>query len=100
VIMVFERIENELELLERHIIVLQKVIKNAPVGIRKIADETKISKHKIRYSLRVLEHKGMITPTAHGANPTEKAREFQEQLEDKINRIKEKIEELENKIDR
>lgn len=98
--MVFERIENELELLERHIIVLQKVIKNAPVGIRKIAEETKIPKHKIRYSLRVLEHKGMITPTAHGANPTEKAHEFQEQINQKIDRIKEKIKDIENKIDR
>jgi len=98
--LMFKRIENELELLERHIIVLQKVIKNAPVGIRKIAEETKISRHKIRYSLRVLEQKGMITPTAHGASPTEKAIEFQEELDQRIERIKERIKELENKIER
>jgi len=95
---VFERIENELELLERHIIVLQKVINNAPVGIRKIAEETKIPEHKIRYSLRILEHEGMITPTAHGANPTEKARQFQKQVGQKIETIKDKIAQIEEKL--
>jgi predicted transcriptional regulator len=92
--LLFDRLEYEVELLKRHIIVLKKVISGAPIGIRKIADETGIPEHKIRYSLRVLEQKGMITPTTHGANPTEKALQFQQQLDQKINIIMQKIQQI------
>ena len=92
--LLFERIEHELELLQRHTIVLQKVIDGMPIGIRKIADETNIPEHKIRYSLRVLEQKGMITPTQYGASPTEKAIKFKQQLGQKIKSITDQLQRL------
>lgn len=94
VMWLFERLEYEIDLLERHIIVLNRVIEGAPIGIRKIAEETGMPEHKIRYSLRVLEQKGMIMPTTHGASPTEKALEFQEVLDEMLERVVERLQQV------
>ncbi len=58
------RVLHELELLKRHIIVLKKVIDVGPIGIMKLSLETG---HLVRYSLRVLEQQGLITPSTQGA---------------------------------
>lgn len=71
--MLTEKLEHELELLERHLVVLKMVIREEPIGILKLAEETGLPKHKVRYSLRLLEHEGLIEPSLHGAITTDKA---------------------------
>ena len=65
--MLTSRVQNELELLKRHIIVLRKVMDSGPIGIMKVSMETGIPDHQVRYSLRVLEQQGLITPSKQGA---------------------------------
>jgi predicted transcriptional regulator len=53
--MLINKIEVELEMLERHLLILKFVIREEPIGIMKLAETTGLPKHKVRYSLRVLE---------------------------------------------
>ena len=67
------RIQHELELLKRHIIILKKVMDSGPIGIMKLSGETGIPDHLVRYSLRVLEQQGLIAPSTQGAVATKSA---------------------------
>jgi len=69
-------LRNEVDLIERHIKILRLVLKNKPIGIIKLAELSSMPQHKVRYSLRVLEHHGIIRPSPQGAEPTKKAEEF------------------------
>jgi predicted transcriptional regulator len=51
----------------------------------------------VRYSLRVLEEEQLIEPTSQGATTTDQAREFVAELDDKVENISEKLEDM--KID-
>ncbi|MCE8423779.1 MAG: hypothetical protein J5U17_07710 [Candidatus Methanoperedens sp.] len=79
------RVRHELELLNRHVIVLKKVIESGPIGIMKLSLDTGIPDHRVRYSLRVLEHHGLIVPSTQGAVATKSAAaafsDFEEELE-------------------
>lgn len=74
--MLTDKLEHELELLERNLLVLKMVIREEPIGILKLAEETSIPKHKVRYSLRLLEHEGLVEPSLHGAITTDKMIKF------------------------
>ncbi|MDD2778594.1 MAG: hypothetical protein PHS47_02900 [Methanocellales archaeon] len=74
--MLTDKLEHELELLERNLVVLKTVIKEEPIGILKLAEETSLPKHKVRYSLRLLEHEGLVEPSLHGAITTTKMVQF------------------------
>ncbi|NPV61211.1 MAG: transcriptional regulator [Methanotrichaceae archaeon] len=76
-----EKVSGELEMLRRHLIILKHVVENEPIGILKLAEETQIPSHKVRYSLRVLEQEGLIAASAPGAVTTEHTRPFLEQLD-------------------
>ena len=65
------RLVEEIELLERHVQILRLVVEKEPIGIIKLSEASNVPQHKIRYSLRVLEHKGMISPSPRGAVATE-----------------------------
>lgn len=69
------RVQHELELLKRHVIVLKKVMESGPIGIMKLSTETGIQDHLVRYSLRVLEQQGLIEPSPQGAVATMSAKE-------------------------
>ena len=69
------RVQHELELLKRHIIILKKVMDSGPIGIIKLSTETGIPDHLVRYSLRVLEQQGLIEPSTQGAVATMSAKE-------------------------
>ncbi|MDK2892734.1 hypothetical protein [Methanohalophilus sp.] len=88
--MLFDQINQELELTQRHLVVLKKVIKDGPIGILKIAEETKMPTHKVRYSLRVLELEGLIKPSTHGAVAGDRTEEFLSGFEEQITSIIEK----------
>jgi predicted transcriptional regulator len=90
--MLINKIELELEMLERHLLILKYVIREEPIGIMKLAEMTTLPKHKVRYSLRVLEHEGLIGPSMHGAVSTEKTRKFVQTLEDRIDGLEKKVE--------
>ncbi len=79
-----EKVSGELEMLQRHLIVLKQVVENEPIGILKLAEETKIPSHKVRYSLRVLEQEGLIRASAPGAVTTERTRPFLQELDSMI----------------
>lgn len=71
-----DRVRLEIELLERHILVMKAVVENQPIGIMKLAELLNLPFHRIRYSLRVLEHMGYIRASQAGAVATYKTEEF------------------------
>lgn len=77
----------ELEMLRRHLIILKQVVENEPIGILKLAEETKIPSHKVRYSLRILEHEGLIAASSPGAITTERTKPFLDDLDSLIEKI-------------
>ncbi len=92
--MLISKIELELEMLERHLLILKYVIREEPIGIMKLAETTNLPKHKVRYSLRVLEHEGLIGPSMHGAVTTEKTRPFVQSVSARIDVLEKKVEEI------
>ena len=72
--------QGELELLTRHIRLLQFVQKHGPIGIIRLSTLLGVPKHKVRYSLRILEKEGYIKPSTQGAMSTEKVALFFEQI--------------------
>jgi predicted transcriptional regulator len=71
-------ITEEFEILERHIRMLRTVKSNQPVGLIKLSEMTGIPKHKVRYSLKLLEQQGIIRATPEGAVVTDDYDEFME----------------------
>jgi len=67
--------EKELDLLIRHIDILKTVRDHGPIGIIRLSQITGQPQHVIRYSLRTLEHDGIIRPSAQGAIITDKVHE-------------------------
>jgi len=99
--MLTEKVKRELEMLRRHIIILKYVVENEPIGILKLAEETGIPSHKVRYSLRVLEQVGLIAASAPGAVTTERTETFIKDLDSAIDQILEMTRELKDvKIER
>lgn len=94
--MLFEQINRELELTERHLIVLKKVIEDGPIGILKLAEETEMPTHKVRYSLRVLEQEGLIKPSTHGAVAGDQANDFLSGFEVQMTAIIERASRIRN----
>jgi len=89
--MLAKRLEREIDILGRHLTVLKAVVREEPIGILKLAEEVKLPKHKVRYSLRVLEHEGLIEPSSRGAITTKKATKFITQFESKMGQLEKKL---------
>jgi predicted transcriptional regulator len=87
-----DRLEKEVDMLERHLTVLRMVDENEPIGIVKMSNETGYPHHKIRYSLRVLEEEDLIEPSSQGAISTERTEEFLEELDEKLDDMASRIE--------
>jgi predicted transcriptional regulator len=88
---VIERIDTEVEMLERHLRVLRLVIRNEPIGIVQLADELSIPDHKVRYSLRVLEEEGLIEPTDRGATTTADLQTYVDGANGRIDGLRERV---------
>ena len=93
-----DRLRRDLDLLHRHIAVLQAVEENQPVGIMRLSKRLGVPQHKVRYALRVLEQDGLIRPSRAGAVATKKAKPFHEQLRVVLNEMKETVETLRNSL--
>jgi predicted transcriptional regulator len=89
--MVTDKVKRELEMLKRHLIILKHVMENEPIGILKLAEETGIPSHKVRYSLRVLEQEGLIAASAPGAVTTERTEAFLQDLDIAIDGLQEMV---------
>lgn len=89
-----EKIENEVEMLDRHTSILRLVVEEEPIGIVALSNETGYPHHKVRYSLRVLEEEGIIEPTPQGAVPMERANEFLSEYNDQLEEVIGQFEEL------
>ncbi|SFG04256.1 Predicted transcriptional regulator [Halopelagius inordinatus] len=89
-----DRLEKEVDMLERHLQVLKMVIESEPIGIVKMSNETGYPHHKVRYSLRVLEEENLIEPSSQGAITTERTAEFVDELDEKLDEIVDKLDSM------
>jgi predicted transcriptional regulator len=87
-------LEDEIELIQRHVKILKLVTKNEPIGIIRLSKLSKLPQHKVRYSLRILEHNGIIKPSPRGAVSTNKAKKFLEVLPSKLEPLADRLREV------
>ena len=90
--------EKELDLLIRHIDVLRTVRDHGPIGIIRLSQITGQPQHVIRYSLRTLEHDGIIKPSAQGAIITDKITETLGMLESTLDDMITTMSDLKKKL--
>ena len=75
-----KKLTTEVELLKRHVLMLRITKENQPIGIIRLAEMMGLPKHKVRYSLRLLEEAGLIEPSTGGAKVTEGYDEFMKEI--------------------
>ncbi|MEA4978166.1 MAG: hypothetical protein VB016_06450 [Methanomassiliicoccaceae archaeon] len=88
----------EIELIERHIKMLMITKENQPVGIIRLSEMLELPRHKVRYSLRMLERDGVIVATPDGAVVSDKYEIFMNEMSQYLNELKERIEEVRAQI--
>jgi predicted transcriptional regulator len=66
-----DRLESQVDKERRDVEVLREILESGPIGIVRLADETDLPQHKVRYSLRMLEDDGFVEPTPEGAVPAD-----------------------------
>lgn len=96
--MVLNKLKNEAEIALRHLSVLKVVLEKQPIGIFKLSEILNMPKHKVRYSLRVLEQSGIIAPTHQGAVIRENGHKKIEELKKEIEEVKKILNEIEEII--
>ncbi|WP_191906188.1 MULTISPECIES: winged helix-turn-helix transcriptional regulator [unclassified Haloarcula] len=89
-----DRLEDQVEKEGRDLSILEAVIENGPIGIVRLAEETGVPKHKVRYSLRMLEDDELIEPTPQGAVPADNIDERVATINDGIGRLVEQLDGL------
>ena len=90
--------EKELDLLIRHIDILKTVKDHGPIGIIRLSQVTGQPQHVVRYSLRTLEHDGVIKPSSQGAIVTDKVHETLGTLESTLDDFITTMSELKKKL--
>lgn len=85
-------LSDDVELLERHISILKTVRANQPVGLIRLSEMTGIPKHRVRYSLKLLEQQGIIHATPDGATVTDRYEDFMSEVADYIEALAKRIE--------
>jgi predicted transcriptional regulator len=92
------KIESEIELLQRHVQMLKAIMDNEPIGIIRLSELLDYPQHKVRYSLRILEQEGLIKPSPEGAVTTDKLRAFMEQLKVILDDMDRTVQELKTQL--
>jgi predicted transcriptional regulator len=90
-----DRLLNQVEKEERDQRILRTVMEQGPIGISRLAEETDIPEHKVRYSLRMLENDDLIEPTPDGAVPAEDIDDRLAAIDDGIDDIVSRLEAIE-----
>ena len=93
-----ERLRDQVEKESRDLSILEAVIDAGPIGIVRLAEETGIPEHKVRYSLRMLEDDGLVEPTPQGAVPADDIDERVADINAGLDRLVERLTELEAAI--
>jgi predicted transcriptional regulator len=93
------KIESEIELLERHVKMLNAIMQHEPIGIIRLSELLDIPQHKVRYSLRILEQEGLINPSPEGAVTTEKLQTFFTDLKDILQHMDETVNALRTSLE-
>ena len=91
-------IENELDILQRHIQVLNVLTEQQPLGIIKLSECTGYPQHMVRYSLRILEQEHLIEPSSRGAITTDATARVLEELKNALRVIGSTADDLRNLI--
>ena len=94
----FERVTEELDLFSRHIEMLKVTKEFQPIGIIRLSEVLGLPKHKVRYSLRLLEKDGLIVATNDGAMVSDRYDAFMDELPSHLNEIMERLESLSSNI--
>ncbi len=92
------RILSEMDLLLRNVTILEKLSTEKPMGILKLSEVMKLPNHKVRYSLHLLEREGIIEPSAEGAVPTPRAREYWDTLDESIDQLNDSVKKLKRSV--
>lgn len=90
-----ERLERQLGKERRDLRILDAVIRDGPIGIVKLSQETGVPQHKVRYSLRMLENDGLVEPTQQGAVPAEDIAVEVDEINEGVDRLVERLRALE-----
>ncbi len=85
-----DSLKEDLELLERHISILRTVKMNQPIGLIRLSEMTSIPKHRVRYSLKIMEQQGIIIATSDGATVSDRYDEFMANMADSVDSLVEK----------
>ena len=93
-----DKIDEDVELLSRHIKMLRAIKENEPIGIIRLSEITELPKHKIRYSLRLLEKDGVIAPSPEGARTTDRYDSYMAEVREYIAKLKTTAEALESEF--
>jgi predicted transcriptional regulator len=88
----------ELDLIDRHLLMLKATRENQPIGIIRLSEITGIPRHKVRYSLRLLEKDGLIVATQEGAVVSDRYTDYLKELESSLEAAMEKAEEIRKKV--
>lgn len=91
---IIDRLEKEVDVLDRHIEIFIHVWQAEPIGIVELSNQTDLPHHKVRYSLRVLEEENLIVPGSAGAMTTEHATEFVDSLNDDLTAVIDKLSDM------
>jgi predicted transcriptional regulator len=91
-------IEFELDLLKRHMMMLNAIIENEPVGIIRLSEMLNCPQHKVRYSMRILEHEGLIKPSLEGAITTDSIHDFLARLSKILSEINKSVKDIEKTL--
>lgn len=87
-----EQVKEEVKILNRHLQILRRIVDEEPVGIVTLSKETGYPRHKVRYSMRVLQEEGLVEPTRRGATTTDDAQEYLADLEQELDELRQAIE--------
>ena len=93
-----DRLLKDLDLLRRHVTLLQAVEEHHPVGIVRLAKLSGFPQHQVRYTLRILEQEGLVRPSQEGAVTTAKAKRFREKLRVLLEEMKRAVETLKDSL--
>ena len=94
----YDRFKKEVELFTRHVEILSLVYRKSPIGILRLSRETGLPKHKVRYSLKILENEGLIEAKSVGAVAVNPSEDFLGNLHELVIRFKDEFDQLEQAI--
>ncbi len=90
------KLEEDIKRVARHTIILNFVILYHSIGIIKLSELSGFPQHQVRYSLRVLEHHNLLKPSPQGAVATARGKKFMQNLDKKIEKLREELLNLTN----